>query len=189
MPKKKSKDTKPGLLTLVATGVSNSSFAFYWSFVGVVIQFFHVSMAIAGTFGVFQSDVPVFLLIGEWILIITFAGFFSATLLYFTLKSGTVKVETKRKEEKRKEAKKQKEKYNWIVRIFLLFDIVVAYFFWMFVVFMQTTIFEVSTQEIVNSMQDNLMLSVFIFAVVIMHPLTLVFYAKEVDLKRFVKKE
>jgi uncharacterized protein YqhQ len=179
---------KEGFLTRVATSIDNTSFAFWWGIVGVFIQFLHLTLAVAGTLGVFTLDLHPVMIVLEGLLSVVIAGFISATLLHFTLMAGSIKPEKKNKEETKKLAKNKKNKYVSIVVLFAFFDILFAFYFWVFVVFMRADIVSVTTDQVITTMQENWIPLVFILALTVLLPITLMFYANEIDLKKFIKK-
>ena len=192
MEQGKSQQGTLGFLTRVANSIENSSFGFYWSFVGIVIQFIHILLAIGGTFGVFQPDVPTPLLIGEWMLAVTFAAYFASTLFNFTLKGGMHagrKPDGRASDYDKKLHNRKGVKYNIIVSVFAVFDIFVAFYFWIFIVYMGGAAEEISTQAILQAMSVNWFLTAFIISMTFMHPISLLFYAKEIDLSYWLNEE
>lgn len=184
---KKGKNKKRGLLPFVAKTMDNTSFAFYLAFTGVVIQFIHNVLAIAGTFDLFSPDEPVLLVIGEWLLAIMIAFFFAYTLFYFTIRTGTITIPDNRKsEETKREYVKLKRKYSGINWGFSIFDTLIDFYFWIYIVFMGSDIDLSNVSGLISGMQERWILLVVILPITIMLPQTLRFYTKEIELNKWL---
>lgn len=174
-------------MAFIARAMNNTSLGFYLAFSGVVLQFVHNLLAVAGTFGLFNTNDPPLLVAGEWVLTFILAYFLGMSLLYFTLKAGSVgKIEGDLREETKEERRKTKSKYNRIVNWFQAFDTLIDLYFWIFIVFMGAEIQGI--ENIVDVILRQWPLLIVVIPVVVMLPQTLRFYANEIEFKTYLKE-
>lgn len=177
----KKKKTKQSFqfMTTIMNAMQNSTAAFYLAFIGVIIQFIHNLLAVAGTFGLFSSSGHILLIIGEWVLAIAIGFFFAGALFYFTIKSGSVSITRAQKAESREERRKIRKKYNLIVWLFAIFDSLIDFYFWFYIVFLQGSLNNVDQfQELVL---EKWILLLVIIPIIIMLPQTLRLYSGEIE--------
>jgi hypothetical protein len=174
-----------GLLRTTATSIEDSSFVFYLAFVSIIVQFIHNLLAVAGTFDLFVIDEAFVLFLLEWLLAITIAAVFAASLFYFTIKAGSIDPDKKRKDHTKEPVRRQQKKYNQIVWGFAIFDTLLDFYFWVYIVFMNSNIGGVT--DLYSVMQERWILLIVIIPIVVYLPQTLRFYAREIELSKFVE--
>jgi len=174
---------KNNIISITATSLENSSFAFYLALIGVFIQFVHNLLAVAGTFNLFVIDESLILFIFEWLLAITVAAAFAASLFYFTIKAGSITITGQHKKETQEERKEKKKKYNQIIKLFAAFDTLLDFYFWVFIVFMQSSVSNVTSLK--DAIAERWILLIVIIPIVLFLPQMLRFYAREIELKKW----
>jgi hypothetical protein len=173
------KKTRESFMTATLKAMENSKAAFYLAFIGIIIQFIHNLLAVAGTFNLFNSNDPLLLLIGEWVLAVAIGLFFAGALFYFTIKAGSVKVTRALKTETKEERRDKKQKYDTIVWLFAIFDSLIDAYFWIYIVFLKSDIANVAT--LTNEVASKWMLLVVIVPIIVMLPQTLRLYSGEIE--------
>lgn len=174
-------------MVLIGKAMENTSLGFYLAISGVVLQFVHNLLAVAGIFGLFNANTPLLLTIGEWILVFVLAYFLGMSLLYFTLKLGMINTEGDMKKETKEQRLKIKKKYVTIVNWFQGFDTLVDLYFWIFIIFMNANIKGV--QQLTQVITRQWSLLIVIIPIVVMLPQTLRFYSNEIEFFKYKKEK
>ena len=175
---------KSGIFGFISRSMQDSSFAFYLAFTGVIIQFVHNLLAVATTFALFSPEAHPLLVVGEWILAFTIAFAFAATLFYFTIQAGTVEITSGITEEEKQEKRGQRKKYNRIIGMFVGFDTLIDFYFWVLIVFIGGNVDNMTSGRILSEVQEGWPLLIVIIPVTVMLPLTLQFYTREIKIKK-----
>ena len=182
------KKSSVGLLRLTARSMQDSSFAFYLAFTGVIIQFIHNLLAVAGTFNLFVIDEHWLLFAFEWMIALSIAAIFAATLFFFTLKAGSIKKpQGNAGNDKLETYRKERSKYKQIVSGFSIFDTLLDFYFWIYIVFMGSNIGGVT--QLWQTIDERGILLIVIIPIVVMLPQTLRFYSEEVKLENWLEDE
>lgn len=177
------KNEESGFMNTVLRSMQNSKAAFYLAFVGIVIQFVHNLLAVAGMFNLFASDNHILLLVGEWILAVAIGLFFAGALFYFTIKAGSIKTQGRGKgnmgEDTKQSYLSRQKKYRNTVKFFAVFDSFIDAYFWIYIVFLQGDISNLSTFN--EEIATKWALLIVIIPIIIMLPQTLRLYSGEIE--------
>ena len=166
-------------MNAVLESIKNSSFAFYTTMVGVVIQFVHNIASFAGMLGLYTTEQSLTLIVFEWILVVLMGGFFAFTLFFLTVEYGNIKVLESQSDIVRNENKEKKDEYGKRLKTYTVFDIFIDFYFWIYIVFMENNLENVSRLPEILSQKWPLL--IVILPVVNMLPLTIRFYAGTIN--------
>src|SRR6056297_1207369 len=179
---KKKNNEKHGFMKQTLEAMDNSKAAFYLAFIGIIIQFVHNLLAVAGTFNLFASNEHPLLIVGEWTLAVTIGLFFAGALFYFTIKAGSIKMGNTQKEEKKEAIRKRQRKYRDVVLLFAIFDSFIDAYFWIYIVFLESDLSNIASFG--EEMAAKWILLIVILPIVVMLPQTLRLYSGEIEYKK-----